>query len=173
MTKVYDSGNWKDITNFYVRNSNSWQEADTVYQKQSGNWKLIYDRGPYGWTGDSIEGFGFAYFSEGAECYATFDNNGTYSQIGGPYSINDNSYAYAPASKVSELEIRYNSAFGSPGGDLTNQWLSLSTSRTWFLSLPSGIVNDAAAGGTILIRRGDALVASGPLNLYVRVYNIG
>lgn len=175
-TKVYSGGTWKDITNFYVRNNNSWQEADTVYEKRSSNWKIIYDKGPYNWSGAGVSAYGFAYFGEGADVSVLFDNTGNFSYSGGPnlFSLVDPG-PYAPSSKVSSLEIRYN-VTAPPvtfSGSSINAWLPLTVSQGWSLSLAAGIVNETTVTGTVLIRRGDLIVASGTLDLSATVASIG
>lgn len=175
-TKVYSGGIWKDITNFYVRNSGSWQEADTVYKKISSNWKIIYDRGPYNWSGAGVSAFGFGFFDQGADVSVLFDNIGNFSYSGGPNIFSSvEPGSYAPSSKVSSLEIRYNVTTppATFSGSSINVWLPLTTSQGWSLSLPSGIVNDTIVTGTVLIKRGDLLVASGTLGLSASVYSIG
>jgi len=178
---VYNNGDWKDITNFYVRNNDSWQEADTVYQKRSGNWQVIYDKGPYNWTGASAAGFGFAVFGESAFASVSFYNTGQFESYSGSYTITNESFTYAPASKTSLLSIRFNPFITPPfafGGDSINTWLSLSTSRSWSLYMPEGIVNYASVSGNVLLARGTSpgpyvVVASGILTLEASVLSIG
>lgn len=179
--KVYSGGIWKDINAFYVRNNNSWQEADTVYEKRSGIWEIIYDKGPYNWTGASASGFGFAIFGENAFASASFFNTGEFESFSGPYSETNESFTYAPASKVSSLFIRYNPTTSIPtdyfSGSSFNFWESLSTTASWSLNLPYGIVNSAFLSGTILLGRGSlpdpVIVASGTLSLAASVQSIG
>lgn len=174
-TKVYNGGTWKDITSFYVRNNNTWQEADTVYKKSDGNWKVIYDKGPYNWSGASVSGLGIADFGDSAYASGTFYNTGEFVAFGSPYGIGEDTYSYSPSSKVSSLEIMYNVSSPPPQlqGDSVNMWLPLSSTRYWAISLPAGIVNLASVTGTILIRRNDLLVMSGTLTLSADVISIG
>lgn len=174
-TKVYSGGTWNNVTKFSVRNSGTWQEADTVYQKRSGTWEVIYDKGPYVWSGGSVGSLGVAEFGQGADTSAIFGNDGILTLFAYPLYIGDDTYRYAPLAKVSSLEIRYDpvSIPSQFTGDSTGVWLSLSTSRVWGLSLPSGIINSTAVTGTLSIRRDDLLVASGILSMSAEVISIG
>jgi hypothetical protein len=181
--KVYNNGNWNDINTFYVRNNDSWQEADTVYEKRSGNWQVIYDKGPYNWTGAGVSAFGFAYFGDGADVSVLFDNTGNFSYSGGPNLFSSvEPGPYAPLSKISSLYIRYNiTPPVSPAlsGSDFNKWVPLATSQGWSLSLAAGIVNYASVSGNVLLARGTGtpgnyvVVASGTLELSATVASIG
>jgi hypothetical protein len=179
---VYNNGDWKDITNFYVRNNDSWQEADIVYQKRSGSWQVIYDKGPYNWTGAGVAGFGFATFSENAIASVSFYNTGKFESFSGTYPGTLESFTYAPASKVSSLSIQFNPFIPPPSiifsGSPVDRWVPLSTSPYWELSLPAGIVNYATVSGNVLLARGTppgpyVVVASGILSLEASVLSIG
>jgi hypothetical protein len=174
MTTVYDGGIWKNITNFYVRNSNSWQEADLVRQKRSGSWQIIYDRGPYeSWSLISLDSFGFSSSQPPFVAYssAVFNSIGMFY---GAQSYNyDQQFRFAPESKTPSLEIKYEisvfpTAPVSVQGDLTGTWLSLTTSRVWYLTAP-GLFNYGywSVEGTIYIRRDNLIVSSGALNMSV------
>lgn len=175
-TNVYSGGIWKNITNFYVRNNNSWQEADTVYQKRSSNWEVIYDKGPYTWSGATIAALYFGYDSGYAVASATFSDTGqfiySFSPAGFAYGPggfgSELNNEYAPSSKVSSLEIRYDvtSVPETFSGSSVNTWLPLTTSRGWSLG---SFGNYESVSGTILIRRNSLIVASGTLSLSASV----
>lgn len=178
MTLVYDNGNWKDITNFYVRNSNSWQEADIVYQKQSGNWKVIYDRGPYtSWSALSVQGYGFSgAFPDGniADASVSFLNNGMFYGTGSRGDTQE--FRFAPESKTPNLYIRYTPEIipGVPSifYGTTNAWEQLNLSRSWSLTVPNVFqYGFYSSYGLIEIKFGNAIddpiVASGYIELSI------
>lgn len=137
-TSVNVSGTWQTVSQPYAKVSGAWQPLQAIYAKVSGVWQLVYQSLSALVTDKSFSHIvsapstATAGYRLGSDGVAYTIEGATATGISGEWLL---------VGTNSDFECRMNYSGDTPSGSGDNVWESLSSDRTWSISVASGTKN--------------------------------